>query len=201
MTLATWLTLATVCFLGAISPGPSLALMIRNTVAGGTSLGLATAIGHGVGVGLYALITAMGLGLVISQTPWLFSAIQYGGAAFLIYTAFRILTATRDSSAESEEHPERFSGFSGGFLVAFLNPKLALFFLALFSQFVSSEYQIFEQFIMTITAGSIDAIWYALVVVGIGRTQLLSILKRNGIWVDRLSAVIFVMLALFVLLQ
>ncbi len=62
MTLTLWLSLATVCTLGAMSPGPSLALVIRNTVQGGMQRGVATAIGHGLGIALYALLVAMGLG-------------------------------------------------------------------------------------------------------------------------------------------
>ncbi|QIZ76873.1 LysE family translocator [Ferrimonas lipolytica] len=202
MTLVSWLPLAAVCTLGAISPGPSLALVISNTVGGGTSRGVATAVGHGVGVGLYALITAMGLGLLISNTPWLFSTIQYAGAAFLLFTAYKLLrSAVATTDQQQEQHQPRFSGFGGGFLVAFLNPKLAIFFLALFSQFVTAELTLADQLLMMLTAGGIDAIWFALVALGIGRTGLLALLKRNSVWVDRISGLIFISLASAVILQ
>ncbi|WP_270665398.1 MULTISPECIES: LysE family translocator, partial [unclassified Aeromonas] len=63
MELTSWLALAAICVMGAISPGPSLALIIRNTVQGGQGHGVATALGHGLGVGIYALITALGLAI------------------------------------------------------------------------------------------------------------------------------------------
>ncbi|WP_028115570.1 LysE family translocator [Ferrimonas senticii] len=207
MNLMTWLSLATICVLGAVSPGPSLALVINNTVAGGTRRGLMTAIGHGVGVGLYALITALGLAVIIKQTPMLFSAIQYGGAAFLLYTAARILLSKSqpqsgdNSTAATAHSASRFVGFGGGFMVAFLNPKLALFFLALFSQFVSPEQGWWQHLIMMLTAGGIDALWYAVVALGIGGTGLLAILKRHQVWVDRLSAMLFIALALVVIIS
>ncbi|WP_028113411.1 LysE family translocator [Ferrimonas kyonanensis] len=201
MTFLTWLPLATVCVLGALSPGPSLALVINNTVQRGTATGLRTALGHGIGVALYALITAMGLGLLISQTPWLFDGIKYAGAAFLVYMAIKILLAKPDAEGQSAPSKTRFVGFGGGFMVAFLNPKLAIFFLALFSQFVRADLTLGDQLLMMATAGGIDALWYAAVALGIGRTGLLGWLQRHGIWVDRVSAVIFLLLATAVVLQ
>ncbi|BDY05357.1 LysE family translocator [Ferrimonas sp. YFM] len=202
MSFTTWLPLATICVLGAISPGPSLALVINNTVQRGTATGLNTAIGHGLGVALYALITAMGLGLMISQTPWLFQGLQYAGAAFLLYMAFNILRAKPAVEAdEPKAHKSRFVGFGGGFMVAFLNPKLAIFFLALFSQFVREDLTLSDQLVMMATAGGIDALWYAAVALGIGRTGLLGWLKSNALWVDRASALIFIALATAVVLR
>ncbi|MDA1380918.1 hypothetical protein PCI56_16355 [Plesiomonas shigelloides subsp. oncorhynchi] len=58
MTLTEWFSLACILMLGAVSPGPSLALVIRNTSRSGPVTGLLTAIGHGAGVALYALATA-----------------------------------------------------------------------------------------------------------------------------------------------
>ena len=56
-----WVALATVFMLGAMSPGPSLAVVLRNTVSGGRSQGVATGIGHGIGFGLYAFVAAFGI--------------------------------------------------------------------------------------------------------------------------------------------
>ena len=93
MELTSWLALAAICVMGAISPGPSLALIIRNTVQGGQGHGVATALGHGLGVGIYALITALGLAILITQTPLLFDLIRYGGAAFLAWLGIKALLA------------------------------------------------------------------------------------------------------------
>ena len=67
-----WLSLVAICILGALSPGPSLALVIKNTLNGGAYQGYATAISHGFGVALYAAITATGIGLLIVQSPMIF---------------------------------------------------------------------------------------------------------------------------------
>ena len=72
-----WLSFVVICIMGALSPGPSLALVIKNTLAGGTSQGYATAISHGLGVALYAAITATGIAVIIVKSPLIFSIIQY----------------------------------------------------------------------------------------------------------------------------
>ena len=77
-----WLSLVVICILGALSPGPSLALVVKNTLNGGHSQGYATAVSHGLGVALYAAITATGIGIIIVQSPLLYAIIQYAGAAF-----------------------------------------------------------------------------------------------------------------------
>ncbi|MBY5921108.1 LysE family translocator [Ferrimonas balearica] len=202
MTLTLWLSLATVCTLGAMSPGPSLALVIRNTVQGGMSRGVATAVGHGLGIALYALLVAMGLGLVITQTPALFEAIRYAGAAFLIYLAWQAIKpkATPSPEAPNRDPYRRYQGFIGGFLVAFLNPKIAIFFLALFSQFVQEGAPWRDKLIMMATAGGIDALWYALVALGVARTPLMGWLQNNTHWLDRATALVLTFLAIRVVI-
>ncbi|GAA5194980.1 LysE family translocator [Ferrimonas gelatinilytica] len=201
MSFTLWLSLAAICTLGAISPGPSLALVIRNTVQGGIRQGLATALGHGAGIALYALLVAMGLGVLITQLPWLFDLVRYAGAAFLLYLAWQaIKPATKDTAATDSRDPyRRYQGLIGGFLVAFLNPKIALFFLALFSQFVDSAATWQTKMVMMGTAGGIDALWYCLVALGIARTPLMGWLGRNQLWLDRGTAVILSLVAIRVL--
>ena len=140
MALTSWLSLAAVCCAGAMSPGPSLAVVTQNTLHGGRRQGIFTALAHGVGVGFYALLTVFGLALVITQTPALFNGIKIVGALFLAYLGIKALLAKPQAAtpddAENTAPTSVSTGESlrSGFLIAFLNPKLAIFFLALFSQ-------------------------------------------------------------------
>ena len=63
MTLATWFSLLAICCLGAMSPGPSLAVVLRHTISNGRAHGMVTAISHAAGVAIWALLTVWGL-------PW-----------------------------------------------------------------------------------------------------------------------------------
>ena len=202
MEFTSWLALAAICVMGAISPGPSLALIIRNTVQGGQGHGTATALGHGLGVGIYALITALGLSVLITQTPLLFDLIRYGGAAFLAWLGIKALLANPASgSAEETVHALRGrQGMLEGFMVAFLNPQLAIFFVALFSQFVHADTGWREGGIMMLTAGGIDALWYVLVALLLSRGPVLSWLKAKSAVIDKISGLVLLGLALKVVL-
>ncbi|WP_042049610.1 LysE family translocator [Aeromonas dhakensis] len=202
MELTSWLALAAICVMGAISPGPSLALIIRNTVQGGQGHGVATALGHGFGVGIYALITALGLAILITQTPLLFDVIRYGGAAFLAWLGVKALLA-KPAKEEASEEVHQLRGRQGafeGFMVAFLNPQLAVFFIALFSQFVHADTGWREGGIMMLTAGGIDAVWYVLVALVLSRGPVLAWLKAKSFVIDKVSGLVLLGLALKVVL-
>ncbi|AUU22021.1 lysine transporter LysE [Aeromonas caviae] len=203
MELTSWLALAAICVMGAISPGPSLALIIRNTVQGGQGHGVATALGHGLGVGIYALITALGLAILITQTPLLFDLIRYGGAVFLAWLGIKALLArpAGGEAGKEEGHPPRGrQGAFEGFMVAFLNPQLAIFFIALFSQFVHADTGWREGGIMMLTAGGIDALWYVLVALVLSRGPVLAWLKAKSTVIDKVSGLVLLGLALKVVI-
>ncbi|MDM5059996.1 MULTISPECIES: LysE family translocator [Aeromonas] len=203
MEMTSWLALAAICVMGAISPGPSLALIIRNTVQGGQGHGVATALGHGLGVGIYALITALGLSVLITQTPLLFDLIRYGGAAFLAWLGIKALLAKPASGDSADETVHAVRGRQGafeGFMVAFLNPQLAIFFIALFSQFVHADTGWREGSIMMLTAGGIDALWYVLVALVLSRGPVLAWLKAKSFVIDKISGLVLLGLALKVVI-
>lgn len=204
MILTTWLALAAICVMGAISPGPSLALVMRNTVRGGRWHGVATGLGHGLGVGLYALIAAYGLALLLTTTPWLFQLVQYAGAGFLAWLGLRSLLTKPGSSAVTEhgstETQSRQLGAVEGFAVAFLNPQLAIFFVALFSQFVHANTGWQEALLMMLTAGGIDASWYSLVAIALSHGPVLAWLRAQSLLIDRLSGLVLLGIAIKIVL-
>jgi threonine/homoserine/homoserine lactone efflux protein len=193
-----WLSFVVICIMGALSPGPSLALVIKNTLAGGTPQGYATAISHGLGVALYAAITATGIAVIIVKSPLIFSVIQYAGAAFLLYLGIKSLLSKKNNEVFSEDNTankSQVNGWRDGFLIAFLNPKLAIFFLALFSQFLGEEASSEQKMIMTATVGSIDALWYCLVTFTLSRGNIISKLRENSHIVDKVTGSFLILLA------
>jgi len=198
MPLTLWLSMSLVCIFGAMSPGPSLAVVVQNTLTGGRMQGVITGIAHGLGIVIWAGLTAAGIGLVITQHPVLFDAIRYGGAVLLLYLGIKSFT---NRSAASEALSRNTSALHQsaartGFLIAISNPKIALFFLALFSQFVRPEAGITEKIIMALTAGVIDAIWYIVVALVLSQSRLLTWLRSRALVLDRVFGVILVALAI-----
>ena len=196
-----WLSLAFICVMGALSPGPSLAVVVKNTLFGGAKQGYATAISHGAGVALYAALTALGIGVVIVQSPVLFSIIQYAGAAFLVYLGIKALMSKKqnfdlqEDELATADNQQVINGWKDGFLIAFLNPKLAIFFLALFSQFVDSEASYQQKVIMVSTVGIIDTLWYLIVAFMFSRGPIIEKLKRNSYIIDKITGSFLILLA------
>ncbi|MEX2321006.1 MAG: LysE family translocator, partial [Saccharospirillum sp.] len=139
MTWTTWLAVVSICMLGAMSPGPSLAVVLKQTLAGGRRNGVVVALTHGLGIGLYALLSIFGLAALITASPLAFTALQWGGALYLAWLGVKGLRARANSNAELPDVPTTASAARDGFLVVFLNPKVAVFFIALFSQVVGAD--------------------------------------------------------------
>jgi len=176
---------------------------VKNTLNGGHSQGYATAVSHGLGVALYAAITATGIGIIIVQSPLLYAVIQYAGAAFLLYLGIKALMSKASKIDLNGENCDvkQVNGWRDGFLIAFLNPKLAIFFLALFSQFVTAEAGWQQKAIMTATVGGIDAIWYAMVTFALTRGPIIKKLKANSHIVDKVTGSFLILLAARVVLN
>lgn len=199
MELHLWLSFVVICILGALSPGPSLTVVVKNTISGGYKNGSATAISHGLGVTLYALLSVTGIGIVIAESPALFNLIKYAGAAFLLYLGIKGLMSKKSAvviTDTTNQHSKMVSGWRDGFLVAFLNPKLAIFFIALFSQFVQPDASWQHQVILVATVGIMDTLWYLAVAFFISREAILTRLHRNSHIVDRVTGSVLVLLAI-----
>ena len=205
MTFAAWLSVATICILGAMTPGPSLAVVLRYSVGQSRQAGFACAVAHGLGVGFYAVITMTGLGILFQTVPAFRNIVSVLGALYLIYLAIRAWRAAGSGARfESDQNGQVADTMTqaarDGFMIAFLNPKIALFFLALFSQFVSPEFEWGGKFLLAFTAAGIDAAWYCLVAVGLSHGAVLPWLRAHSMWIERIIAILFVVIAMRVII-
>jgi threonine/homoserine/homoserine lactone efflux protein len=195
MTLATWLAVVSICILGAMSPGPSLAVVLKQTLSGGRGNGVAAALSHCCGIGLYALLSILGLATVVTTSPLAFSVLQWGGAGYLAWLGFKGLLAPSNPEGDLPDVPTTTSAARDGFLVVFLNPKVAVFFLALFSQVVGSDTSFAAKLGYAATAMVIDGAWYVIVAWLFSNPRWLERLKKHTVWFERLFGVILVALA------
>ena len=196
MTLAIWLTVVSICLLGAMSPGPSLAVVLQQTLRGGRRTGLVAAVTHGLGIGLYALLCISGIAVMITTSPVLFTALQWLGAAYLLWIGIKGLRARAGTNAALADSPTTGSAARDGFLVVFLNPKVAVFFIALFSQVIGSETTWLEKLAYAATAMFIDMAWYMIVAWSFSNPRWLGYLQRNVVWLERAFGVILIALAI-----
>ena len=190
--------IAAICIMGAISPGPSLAVVVRNTVNGGRREGVLTSIGHGIGFGIYALIAVVGLSTLLTNEK-AFEILQWSGAGLLIWLGIVMIRSEKRNEDEYENSGRR--GFVEGFMIAFLNPKILVFLTAVFSQFLWIDITREEQIIVGVMGGVIDGVWYVLVAIVLAGTPIINGLKRNAIIVDRVIGTILLFIAISMILK
>ncbi|MFT4647554.1 MAG: threonine/homoserine/homoserine lactone efflux protein [Planctomycetota bacterium] len=162
MNTSSWITIAAVCLTGAATPGPSLAVVIRNTVAGGRSQGMLTGLGHGLGVGIYAFSAVVGVAALLKAAPGVTHFIEILGGLYLIWMGIGALRNADNAEMGAHAVSGR-AGFTEGFVIAFLNPKVAVFFLALLGSFLPPDAAVLESVGVALLAMAIDATWYILV--------------------------------------
>ena len=200
MDIESLLGMSFVCAMGAVSPGPSLVVVLRNTITGGRMQGIMTGIGHGLGFGIYAFIAVMGLSSVLLANAQLFNLLQVLGALVLIWLAFKLIAHKQsDLSVKYEESGYR--GFFEGFMIAFLNPKILVFLVAVFSQFLNTDINNSDRFFMAIIAGAIDTMWYVFVAAVLAGTTIVNKLRENAVIIDRLIGMVLFMISILLIVK
>ena len=200
MDIESLLGMSFVCAMGAVSPGPSLVVVLRNTITGGCMQGIMTGIGHGLGFGIYAFIAVMGLSSVLLANAQLFNLLQVLGALVLIWLAFKLIAHKQsDLSVKYEESGYR--GFFEGFMIAFLNPKILVFLVAVFSQFLNTDINNSDRFFMAIIAGAIDTMWYVFVAAVLAGTTIVDKLRESAAIIDRLIGMVLFMLSILLIVK
>ena len=179
------MVLSFVCAMGAISPGPSLVVVLRNTISGGRLQGVMTGIGHGIGLSIYAFIAVMGLSSIILSNENYFQTIQFIGALVLIWLAYNMIIHKPSKSSEYYEGSGG-RGFIEGFMIAFFNP---------------TSTSITDRLIIAIMAGIIDATWYVFVALILAGTSLIEKIRMNGVVIDRLIGLILLVIAILLIVK
>lgn len=197
MTFTIWLSLLAICLLGAMSPGPSLAMIAKHSLAGGRMNGLIAAWAHAIGIGVYAFVTIIGLAVVLEQSPLLFKGISYAGAGYLAYLGYNALRSKGGVAAklESGERMSYWQSAREAFLLSLLSPKIALFFIALFSQFVALGNELTNQVIIVATPLVVDGLWYTFITLILSSPLVVERIRSKAQLIDRLSGIVLILLA------
>ena len=122
----------------AASPGPDMLLIASRSAAQGRVAGFATWAGVAAGTYCHALAAAFGLSQLFLAVPVAYDVVRFAGAAYLLYLAWKAFTSKvngRKVQSQQKEHSAQ-AMFRQGLLTNLLNPKMAIFVLALFPQFV-----------------------------------------------------------------
>ena len=193
-----WVQFAAICLIGAMSPGPSMALIIRNSIKYGRLSGILFSLGHAIGIGIYATVSVLGLQFILINNLLLFNAIQFCGSVFLLILGILFLRDTAHNlSLENEQ--KNVNSFMQGFAISILNPKILIWFAAIFSQFIEISSTNFVKLVMVLIALSIDGLWYIILTIVVTGFGLKQFLEHNTNIIQKISGVVLISISIIIL--
>jgi len=212
MTLDTVLIFAGIVFVIAIIPGPNALLVLFTALIKGRVHAFINILGVSAGFIAHAFISAQGLSLILAQSDRAFVIMKWLGVSYLIWLGISHLRAglllqdglsvqgdgEKGPVLEKEENAKlkaRFGDLPGyfikGFLTNMLNPKIVLFYVSIFPQFVSQEQMLKDSMVLGLTQALVVSLWFLLVI--LLAEQFKSFLTNRGTarWLNYLSGSLF----------
>ena len=201
MTLITFVQVFTVCLLGAMSPGPSMAVVINNAIFKGRYNGILTSIGHGIGIAVYATFAVLGLGLIIKTNIFVFNGLKILSIIFLIFIGLKSIFNKEKLNIEKKDTIENTVSFLQGFSISILNPKIFVWFIAIYSQFMSENNEIIFNIYLVSIAGIVDACWYIILTLVVTTASALSFFQTKLMFLEKAQGLLFISIGFVLLLN
>ena len=193
-----WVQFATICIVGAMSPGPSMALIIRNSIKYGRVSGILSSVGHAIGIGIYAGVSVAGLQIILINNIFLFNTIQFCGSVFLLVLGILFLRDT-EQKLSIQDKQKSVNSFMQGFAISILNPKILIWFAAIFSQFIEISSNNFIKLTMVLIASSIDGLWYIILTIIVTGFGLKQFLENNTKIIQNISGTVLIFISIIIL--
>ena len=194
---AHWVTYFSAAILLNIAPGPDLAIILGQTLRHGRKSGFIAMFGIWTGAFAHVLLAAAGLSVILATSAVAYNLVKWLGAAYLVWLGWQALRAKAESFVAPQASATRTlkSIFLQGMLVAALNPKVAIFFLAFLPQFVvpgagSVGAQLFlHGSLIIVVAAFIEPLF---LLAGDHMIRRLDSNPRVGLWIDRSLGAFFI---------
>ncbi|AMB41779.1 LysE family transporter [Arthrobacter sp. TES] len=166
MHFSLWLALVGAGTLISFTPGAGAIFTMSNSLNSGFRRSIWGILGQQVALVIHIVIVALGVGVLVSNSPLIFNIIRYAGAAYLVYLGIRQFLHKPDLDKESVEEKKNepaLSMFQRGIWVNLLNPKAIVFFLAFMPQFIRPSEPLLQQYVVltaTVIVIDIMVMWF-----------------------------------------
>jgi threonine/homoserine/homoserine lactone efflux protein len=176
---------APVAALLTVTPGAATAPVVRSAATGGRRRALATTVGNSLGVLAWGCFAAMGIAAVVATSAEAFTAVKLVGAVVLVVLGLQSLRGERADDGEGARRPAPARGapLRDGLITSLANPKLAVFFVALFPQFVPARAPVLPSaLLMAAMVVAFDLVWYSALAYLVARARRAFV---EGPWLGR----------------
>jgi threonine/homoserine/homoserine lactone efflux protein len=172
-----------------------MVVVINNAITKSRVNGIIAAIAHGIGIAIYALFAVLGIGLIIQTSFLIFNGLQVLSIAFLFYLGVQSLRNTDEIDFEDASIKSGVTSFAQGFAISILNPKIFIWFVAIYSQFMSIDNNLTLNATLVITAGIVDTLWYVLLVYLVTTGMIFELIKSNYRFIHKFIGILFIILS------
>ena len=187
-----------------MTPGSDTIYVLTRSAVGGRKNGIISALGISGGILIHSVLAALGLSVILAKSAFAFNIVKFAGAAYLVFLGIKAIFSNKPLIRNSDEVKKVSSlqTFRQGVLTNALNPKVALFFLALLPQFVSPEntYGALPFLLLGITFFTTSTVWSCfLAFIASYASRLLQKNEKVQLWANRGTGIIYILLGLNVL--
>lgn len=200
LSFSVWAAIAVMHAFAVASPGPDFAVVMKQSLQQGRSIGIVTSIGVGVGILLHVSYSILGVSLLIKATPWLYQSLIYAAALYLVWMGIggvrsSASTVTADQSILQKTH-SRTKAFMVGFITNGLNPKATLFFLTLYTLAIPPETSLLAKSIYGVYLACATAAWFVLVSFLVSHRRIRQAYLKKGYLFDRVMGAVLILMAI-----
>lgn len=195
------LTVTSLSILMTMSPGQDFALVVRNALCHSRRSALFTSLGISLAIWVHVAYCIAGIAILIERSPYLFTALKYAGAAYLLYLGIQSIyksfqkQKTLNLDANNMTDISLRAALRAGFLSNLLNPKATLLFLGIFTQVISKDTPLSTQIIYGAIIAAIHLIWFGGISYGFSSRKITERFMHNTHKVDRVMGFILCGLA------
>ena len=201
MSIIIFIKILIACLLGAVSPGPSMVVVMNNALFKNRFHGILTSLGHGFGIGMYALFAVLGIALIIKTNLFIFNGIKFISIIFLIYLGVKSIISKSKLDFGKHNLNDGITSFSQGVSISLLNPKIFIWFIAIYSQFMSVDNDLFFNTVLVLTAAIVDALWYITLTLLVTSKIALDFIKNKNGLLQKFVGIIFIAIGLLLLIE
>jgi RhtB (resistance to homoserine/threonine) family protein len=205
--LTSLLAVAVVSLIAAISPGPDFFIVLKNSLSYSRKAGVLTALGVSVALVFHLSYTIMGIGIILAESPFIYNLIKYTGVAYLFYIGLNSWISSFKSSPSLDLAQAKLlkdlsstGAFRQGFLTNLLNPKAAIFFISLFSQFIDSNTPTFLRIEYAFVNWFLSLGWFLMLAYLVTIKGFTTRINRFQLYIDRIMGSALMLLGMKLLL-
>lgn len=202
--IAEFFFIAGLHLLAVMSPGPDFVMISRNSLIYSRKTGLISALGLALGIVVHITYCLIGIAYIISKSIVIFSTLKLLGAGYLMFIGYKALKAK--PSQAGDINPEKadmgkLQALKMGFLTNLFNPKVTLFFLALFTQVISPQTPLYIKLAYGLEMSTMTFVWFGFVSLVLSHNKIQKPFLRFQHYVERVTGLALIALGLKVALS